>query len=148
MTVGSYILERKKLLKDFDKMTKHARRVVQSRYGEGFTNTVIPETRQEYENLIPQIPYIGKKKPFTQWLLATAHFLTMYRVPKRHGKSLEEIGRIGYEISGQMLDAYPKFLLRLSGRATFFQEASEKCPNSCRRISKAQISRGLCVQIH
>lgn len=71
MTICSYTSEKNRLLKDFDKMVKHVRGVLESRYGEDFTSIVIPEIRQEYETLIPQIPYIGNKKPFTQWLLAT-----------------------------------------------------------------------------
>jgi hypothetical protein len=129
MTACSYTPEKERLLKDFDKTVKHVKGVFQSHYDEDFTNTVIPEIRREYEDLIPQIPYIGNKKPFTQWLLATAQFLAMYRVLKRHGKSLEETGRIGYETSEQMLNAYPKLLLRFLGRATF----------SKKRLKNAQI---------
>lgn len=40
-----------------------------SRYGEGRTNAMITETRQEYEALIPQLPYIGGKQPFTQFII-------------------------------------------------------------------------------
>jgi len=119
MTVCSYAPEKKRLLKDLDRTAKHVKVVLESRYGEGFASMVIPEIRQEYEAVIPQIPYIGNKKPFTQWLLATAQFLAMYRVFKRHGKSVEEAGRIGYEISDQMLNAYPKFMLRFFGRTIF-----------------------------
>jgi hypothetical protein len=119
MTVGSYAPEKKQLLKDFDRMVKHVKVVLESRYGEGFASMVIPEIRQEYEVLIPQVPYIGDKRPFTQWLLATAQFLAMYRVFKRHSKSVEEDGRIGYEVSDRMLNAYPRFLLRFFGRTMF-----------------------------
>jgi len=119
MTVCSYIPEKKRLLKDLDKTIKYVKGVLESRHGEDFTSAVMPEMRREYETLIPQIPYIGDKKPFTQWLLATAQLLAMYRVLKRHGKSVEEAGRIGYEISDQMLKAYPKFVLRFFGKAGF-----------------------------
>ena len=119
MTACSYTPEKKRLLKDFDETAKRLRGVLKSHYGEDFTNIIILEIRQEYEALIPQIPYIGNKKPFTQWLLATAQFLAMYRVLKRHGKSIEEAGRIGYETSEQILDTSPKFVLRFLGRATF-----------------------------
>jgi len=125
MAACSYLHEKKRLLRDFDKMTRHAKGVFESHYGEDFTNTVIPEIRQEYEALIPQIPYIGNKKPFTEWLFATAQFLAMYKVLKRHGKSLEETGKIGYETSEQMLNAYPKFVLRFFGRATFSRKRLE-----------------------
>lgn len=125
MTVCSYAPEKKRLLKDFDKMVKYMEGVVESRYSEDFTRIVIPEIRQEYEALIPQIPYIGNKKPFKQWLLATAQFLAVYRVLKRHGNSVEEVGRIGYDTTEQMLDTHPKFVLRLFGRATFSKKRLE-----------------------
>ena len=119
MTVYSYVPEKKRLLKDLDKTIKYVKGVLESRYGEDFASEVMPEMRREYETLIPQIPYIGNKKPFKQWLLATAQFLAMYKVLKRHGKSVEETGKIGYETSEQMLNAYPKFVLRFFGGATF-----------------------------
>jgi len=54
---------------------------------------MVEEVRLEYENLIPQLPYIGGKQPFTQFIIATAQFLAMYRVLRAHGRTVEETGK-------------------------------------------------------
>ena len=118
--VGNYYTSRtSKLLKEFDKSVSRVKGVFVSRYGGGSTDTMIGEARQEYEALIPQLPYIGGKQPFTQFIISTAWFLAMYRVLKRHGETIEEIGKIVYEMSEAFLNAYPGFLRRLFGHTTF-----------------------------
>jgi len=115
-----YIKQKPKLLKDFDKMSKQVKNVLVSHYGEEMADTIIQETRDEYENLIPEIPYIGgKNNPLTENLVKSAWFLALYRVFKRHGKTAPEAGEISYQMTEASLDAHPQFLLRLLGRWKF-----------------------------
>ena len=59
-----YTSQKSKLLKDFDKMMiKYGRKILVSYYGDDLADTLITEGRQEYEALIPQLPYIGARAP-------------------------------------------------------------------------------------
>lgn len=114
-----YVARKRRLLRDFDKTVGRVRGAFVSRYGEGQTDTLIGKTRREYQVLIPQLPYVGGKQPFTQFIISTAWFLAMYRVLKAQGESLETIGRLIYEIDQAFLQAYPRFMRRFFGHMTF-----------------------------
>jgi len=87
-----YISHKSKLLKSFDKTASLVKDSVVSRYGEDFADTLYRETRQEYEELIPQIPHIEgiRAAALNSFLLITAQELTVYKVMKRHGKTAGE----------------------------------------------------------
>jgi hypothetical protein len=114
-TVEDYYKSQKsKLLKDFDTIVKRTNKVFASHYGKDQANIISIEIRQEYEALIPHIPYIGGKQPLTQFLIATVQFLAMYRVLKKRG-----ITWLIYEVCQAMMSSYHKFALRLFGRMDF-----------------------------
>lgn len=120
MVENYYTSRKEKLLKDFDKTVKRLRKVMVSYYDDNFTDTTIRETRQEYEALIPELPYIGgKKNPLTKTLIGSAGVLALYRVLKNHGKTADEAGKIIYEAEEARLAAYPKLLRRIIGRLMF-----------------------------
>jgi hypothetical protein len=121
-----YISRKQRLLRDFDGSVKRVRGLFVSRYGEAQTNALIGETRREYEALIPQLPYIGGKQPFTQFIISTAWFLAMYRVLKARGESLETIGQLIFEIDQAFLQAYPRFMRRFFGHMTFTRRYIQK----------------------
>jgi hypothetical protein len=114
-----YKSQKSKLLRDFDNIVKRTNQVFVSHYGKEQANILIAETRQEYDILVPQIPYIGGRQPLTQFLIATAQFLAMYRVLKKHGQTLEETGVLIYEVCQTLMDSYPKFVLRVVGHLDF-----------------------------
>ena len=104
--VDDYYTPRKsKLLKDFGKTVKRVRKVFVSYYGADLTDTMIRESRQEYEILIPQLPYIGGKQPFTQFVIASGWYLAIYKVAKTHGKTVEETGKLIYDVTESYLNA-------------------------------------------
>ena len=118
---SDYLSRRPQLLKEFDQTVKHIQPVL----GRYFTLEQVPvliqETRQEYSGIIPQLPDLGGKQPFTQFIISTGMLLAVYRVAKAYGKSIEEIGELIYEIGGAYLKAYPAFLMRLFGKMNFSQ---------------------------
>lgn len=116
-----YRSQRLKLLKDFDKtVKKYGRKILVRRYGNALADTIVKESRQEFEVLIPELPYIGgKKNPWTKILIQCAGFLALYRVLKAHGKTVEEAGRLAYELVEAQLLSYSKLLRRLMGRWSF-----------------------------
>jgi hypothetical protein len=118
MDNGYYVSRKRKLLKEFDKTLDRIRGLFVSRYGED-SEEMLHEARQQYEALIPQLPYIGGKQPFTQFLISTAWFLSMYRVLKRRGETVEDVGQLLYQATEAYLQAYPRFLSRFLGFMSF-----------------------------
>ena len=127
-----YLSRKRKLLKEFDKTLGRIGGLFVSRYGEDATGVMLKEARQEYEALIPQLPYIGGRQPFTQFLISTAWFLSMYRVLQRRGATVEEVGTLCYQASEAYLRAYPRFMGRFLGFMTF-------SPRYLRRVRKRAI---------
>jgi len=120
MNTDYYVSNTPKLLKDFDKTAKHMRKAMASHYEAGFADTLIKDVRQEYEALIPELPYIGGKGSFlTKNVIASGWCLALYRALKKHGKTVEETGKIIYKTVQEQLNSYPKLLRRLIGRYMF-----------------------------
>lgn len=95
----SYYISRKpELLKKFDEEMQIWKPLVTERYGEEVANKILSEARQEFEALIPQMPYIGgDESPGTRWLLASVRCLAFYQAMKKHDKTAEETGKILYD---------------------------------------------------
>ena len=118
---GYYTDQKSKLLGDFSKFSeKYARRVLVSHYGKDLADTILKETRHEYEELIPKLPYVGgKKNPLTKSLVQSAWALALFRALKVHGETAEETGKMVYDMVEMQLRSYPKLLRYLVGRWYF-----------------------------
>ena len=100
-----------------------------SRYGLQAAKELMGEARREFESLIPGIPYLGGKQPFTQFVISSAWFLAIYRTLSRRREPLEAVGRLLFDLSEAFLKAYPAYLRRMFGRMTF-------TPGYLRRLRK------------
>jgi hypothetical protein len=114
-----YVSRKRVLLNEFDRMVRRVREVLVSPYVEEQTDALIGEVRREYKALLPQLPYVGGKQPYTQFVIGTAWSLAFYRVLSAQGKTIEAVGRLIYEMDWAYLQAYPRFLRRLFGATTF-----------------------------
>jgi len=114
-----YVSRKQRFLKEFDRTLARIRGLFVSRYGEDATEAILRAARQEYDALIPQLPYVGGKQPFTQFLISTAWYLALYRVLQRRGETIEEVGLLAFRAGETYLQAYPAFLRRILGRRTF-----------------------------
>jgi hypothetical protein len=121
-----YIEGKKSYLKDFDRITKSARAVLETHFDRQKIPTMLAEARQGFEDLLPQLPYLGGEKPFTDFVVFTAMSLAFYRVCTAHGKSLEQFAAILYQIERDSLMSTPKFMLRLFGPRNFHPSFLEK----------------------
>lgn len=115
MSYGTYVSRKSRLLKDFDRSVSRVKQVLIARYGEGVANTLMRESRQKYEDLIPQIPYIGDRNPLLIFLLPASRYLAIYRTFQKHGKTVEEAGRLVYEIGEAEFEAIPCWVRRAIG---------------------------------
>jgi hypothetical protein len=111
----SYVSQKSRFLKDFDRMAARVSRVLISRYGEEQARALIMESRREYEALIPQIPFIGEKSPMLIFLLPTSRYLAVYRALQKRGATVEDAGRLIYEMCEAEEKAIPAPVRRLMG---------------------------------
>jgi len=119
MPEASYASQKPRLLKDFDRMAARVKRVLISRYGEEPAKALIGESRREYETLIPQIPYIGAKSPMLIFLLPTTRYLAIYWALQKRGATVEDGGRLIYEMCEAEAKAIPGPVRRLMGYLWF-----------------------------
>jgi hypothetical protein len=116
----TYFISRKsRLLKDFDNVMKKVGIVLISQYGKEFAETIASEARQEYSQLIPEIPYVGQNRILVQFITGTAQSLAIYRVLRNHGKTVEEAGQLYYLMCKALLDSFPTIVRWLIGKASF-----------------------------
>jgi hypothetical protein len=113
-----YTSRQPQLLRDFDGAVKRIRPLLSQYVGEQ-TDALIAQTRQEYQALIPQLPYVGPRQPFAEFIIFSGWFLALYRVLKAQGRTVEETGQLIYRIDEAFLKVYPRFVTRLLGRRIF-----------------------------
>lgn len=96
---GYYTSRSAKLLRDFDKTASLMEDYLVDRYGSDLAAKLYTETRQEYERIIPQIPYIEgvQAKPLNSFLLITAQEVAVYKAMKKHGKTPGEAWEVCHE---------------------------------------------------
>jgi hypothetical protein len=90
-------------------------KVLVTRFGKGRADSLMQDIRREYEALTPHMPYIGgEENMFTEWLTYGVYYLAVYRVLKAEGRSVEEAGKMVFDVFQAMAD-YPQWLLRVVG---------------------------------
>ncbi len=115
-----YLVRKQQLMREFYQAMKSAEQVLVSRYGSVQTESIIQQTRQEFESLLFRLPYIGgDDNPLTDTLIQSAQFLAIYRVLKSYGKPVEETGEVCYLMTEAALCNSPRVLVRLSGKNRF-----------------------------
>ncbi len=120
MSEGYYLSEKTKLLKGFDRASGWFRPYMVDQYSEEAFDEVIAAARKEYENLIPQIPYIGGSKVhMTSDLLESVMMLAYLRAFHAHGMTVEESREIIFQSLKTRINQYPKFIVKILGRMTF-----------------------------
>ncbi len=108
---NAYFSHKSKLLKSFDRTADLVKGTVVSRYGEDFADTLYVEARQEFEALIPQMPYIDRRAAMLRtFLFITTQELAVYQVMKRHGKTAGEAWEICHDGLRLRLKKVSKFV--------------------------------------
>lgn len=122
MSRENYISRTPQLMKSFDRAIALAKPILIARYGEAEATALMRESRQKYRDLIPQFPYIGDNNPLLDvfYFPATRH-LGIYRAFQEHGKTVEEAGRLVYEIGEAEIKSFPGLLRRAIGVVWFSQ---------------------------
>jgi hypothetical protein len=135
-----YLVRKPNLLKGHDKVISAGKSFAVSRYRETFAETLARESREEFEKLIPQIPYTGgKENPLTDNLVRSASSLAIYRSMQRRGKTVGETGELiyrAYEV--WMKRRFPGFVGRLVGRLWITRVGRRRFERQARRSQQRQ----------
>ncbi|MDD5338090.1 MAG: L-2-amino-thiazoline-4-carboxylic acid hydrolase [Dehalococcoidales bacterium] len=93
-----YVRKKAELMEQFEKGVKHWSLSLLERFGEIQTYKIKIAAREEFEKLIPQIPYIGgDENTFTKSLVDSVRYLALYKTMKNFGIPVEEIGKTIYD---------------------------------------------------
>ncbi|NIS83384.1 MAG: hypothetical protein GTO14_25035 [Anaerolineales bacterium] len=119
MSNESYMYRRRRLLRNFDKTFNRVKPLLCSWLGEEDSRILIQESRQEYETLIPRIPFIGRNNPLLVFFLPTSRYLAVYRTLQRLGYTIEDAGYLSLQIGSNELRAIPSIARRVIGYLWF-----------------------------
>ncbi len=105
-----YVSKKSKLLKDFDKTAGLIQDYLLKRYGREFTDILCIETRHEYEDLIPEIPYIRDMRAgaLNSFLLITAQEIALYKTMTARGKGPGQAWEICHEAIKRRMETFSK----------------------------------------
>jgi hypothetical protein len=95
----------------FDGFLERISVLVEEKYGKEFKEKIMVEIREEYESIYDEMPYMGGDENFlTADLVGAAENLAFYKVLKRHGKPLAEIGELAYKAQKKAFDDHPELV--------------------------------------
>ena len=109
---AEYYLSRKTEIMEryYDFNSRNWRPFLVESYGHEFTEAVLQETRQQYEELIPIIPYVGgdENELFTHNIIRSATVLILYKVMRVRGRTAQEVGEVIYEAIAKVVRHSPQ----------------------------------------
>ena len=135
---GYYSARKEKLLKDFDSTSVFMTPSLGARYGKEFAGTLHRDIRQEYEKLIPEIPFIKgpRARMLNSFLLITAQELAAYKAMENHGKPPREAWELCHEALRFRMAEIPKWKRWLMRRFMFSRLVRKIVARRARRQQK------------
>jgi hypothetical protein len=93
-----YLSHRVQFLERFEQDAQDWRQVLCCTFARDFTESVIQQAREEFDALIPHIPFIGgDENHLTEELIRSARCLALYKAMKAHGKTVADTGKVLYD---------------------------------------------------
>jgi len=94
-----YIKQKAKLMKDFNIHTNYLRKLLSEKFDSDKIAKILEQMNEEFENLIPKIPYIGGDRGYyTAILTQYISNLAIFWILEKEGFSYREIGEIFYKL--------------------------------------------------
>ena len=107
MTHDNYLHRRNQFMRSFDRLLARVKPSVSSWLGEEQAEKFMRELRQEYEALIPRIPFIGNSFVTLSFYKPVTRYLAVYRALQKQGRTVEEAGRLIYRMGTEEALAIP-----------------------------------------
>ena len=104
----SFILHKSLLLKIFDKYADTVKKGLVSQYDVESIKNIVEESRKEFEELLPEIPYIGGfRNPLNTFFLVSVMILAFYESLTKRGLTQEQVGEIVYRSTEMLMNSIP-----------------------------------------
>jgi hypothetical protein len=113
MTDQTYLSRSRRFLTAFDNSLLRVRPLLLEWLGERQATHLLRESRQEYEALIPRLPFIGTGNPMLSLLLPTTRYLAVYRGLQAQGRGIKDAGRLAFAMGTEDAKAIPPFARRM-----------------------------------
>jgi hypothetical protein len=107
MSHENYLHRRKQFMRSFDRLLARVKPSVISWLGNEQAERFMRESRQEYEALIPRIPFIGNSLAALTFFKPVTRYLAVYRALQKQGRTVEEAGRLIYRMGTEEALAIP-----------------------------------------
>jgi hypothetical protein len=134
-----YLANKSKLMKEIDDSYGYVRKVSSKMYGKEMADTLVNETLQRFDILLPDLPYIGGyANSLTTNLFQCAAGLALYQTMLAYGKTLEETGEILYRATEMQYGTTP--LGGMMGGMSISDFAKEKMQMDAERSHERQYS--------
>jgi len=115
-----YTRKSARLLRQFDRHFVRATRRLAHHHGEELAAELTAETRRRFEQIIPELPYIGgSANYFTPVMVINGWLVSLHRAMAERGLSAEDTARVAFEATDDFFSSKPQWLLRLFGRLAF-----------------------------
>ncbi len=111
------LINKHSAMRSFNGLMRAASKVLSTHFKEEIVLRVNEEARQEFEELLLDVPYVGgKSNVYSDMLIKAAAILSLYRSLLRERVSLEEFGKLLEEITKVYMDGIPRFVRKLAGK--------------------------------
>jgi hypothetical protein len=125
-----YIKKKRMLMRQFDAALTIGKKVLIDYFGEDKFNELSTKTREDFEQLLPQIPYVGgKDNILTDALVSAVILLPLIRIFEKEGLDFNEIGKLTY-------DLYEAFYTFIPPTVDMFSEETINQMKESAKISK------------
>ena len=135
--ISDYYIKRKpKLMEQFDKFLGIAKEFIVKQFSESKAEELIKQMKDEYETLIPEIPYIGgRKNPFTSMLVDCVATLAIFRILEKAGLTYREIGEFNNEF-WEKISRIRKYKLEKAGQNPVDQYFNDTYVSYTKKLSE------------
>jgi hypothetical protein len=117
-----YVSRQNRLLNLFDFAFRPIRKKLSVYYGEDYAESIVYESRQNFIEINPKMPYVGgMKNYYTPIIVVNGFIVAMFRDMKKTGKTAEDVMRIWAEVADDLFRKIPGPLARLGGRMLLSQ---------------------------
>lgn len=116
--MGDYYLSRQdRLLNLFNFTLRPIRKKLANHYDDEYAESIVYASRQNFIEIIPQMPYVGgMKNYYTPIIVVNGFIVAMFRAMRETGKSAEEVIEIWAEVVDYLFRKIPVPLARLCGQ--------------------------------
>ena len=104
-----------RLVRGFDRAARRMTGFLEARYGPVEAHVLIDRARDEYRRLIPELPDLHGRQPFTQFVITTGWSLAYYRALAESEHPEKEAGELAYALTANYVRSVPRVVGRLIG---------------------------------